>query len=621
MKKIFIILVALCCFIMPNVYAHEMLNNGWHIIPASDAKNSDSWNNQKKVWALYVNGVETKRYNVFYGVHRGYGDAPENSLASFKSVKKHGYYGFETDVRFTKDNVAVLCHDAYINNLALTKDLKPITGDKVYVKNLTYSQLKNNYIFNIQRLNEEPDKKLSNYNNNRITTFEEMLDYVKANNMQVSIELKEGTQEQIRSIVKMAEQKEMNNYVRWISFNVQLLEYVKNTDSDEKLGVLVNTAGKCDGDNNRYCTGDSTTKADSIYKRLKTNNNMVWFSSYTGKYNLPGTSFGKNMPIEKTKVDQEIAKNTLKTIPQAKINLNTNSINANANETKNITYNYNGDGTVKCISSNTKVVTCKVDSSNKKIIVNVKNDSTNSVDLNVYATQGIAYSATNDNKITVKINKQSEPVDTTIVKNISVAGYKLGFKENKHSYKLKIKNEKELNITCDLANNYKYKIVGNKNLKNGNIIYINIYKDKTKVSSYTITIEKEDDVSENTNISSETIDTSNENINNNDSDTNISSETIDSTNEISSSNESTSPRKYESSTTISTTPIEYETSTAIENTDNSNNTTTESPTEVTVVDVPDTYKEVNIIHYIIASIFFILAIYIIKKYRNNINKY
>ena len=115
------------------------------------------------------------------------------------------------------------------------------------------------------------------------------------------------------------------------------------------------------------------------------------------------------MPIEKTKVDQEIAKNTLKTIPQAKINLNNTSINANANETKNITYNYNGDGTVKCISSNTKVVTCKVDSSNKKIIVNVKNDSTSNVDLNVYATQRIAYSATIDNKITVKIDSTGTP--------------------------------------------------------------------------------------------------------------------------------------------------------------------------------------------------------------------
>ena len=154
---------------------------------------------------------------------------------------------------------------------------------------------------------------------------------------------------------------------------------------------------------------------------------------------------------------------------------------------------------------------------------------------------------------------------------------------------------KELNITCDLANNYKYKIVGNKNLKNGSIIYINIYKDNTKVSSYTITIEKEDNVSENTN---------------------ISSETIDSTNEISSSNESTSPRKYESSTTISTTPIEFETSTDMENTDN-NNTTTESSTEVTVVDVPNTYKKANIITYIISSILFISAIYIINKYRNS----
>ena len=584
MKKLFIFFITLCCLIMPNVYAHEMLNNGWHIIPASDAKSSDTWNNQKKVWALYVNGVETKRYSVLYGVHRGYGDAPENSLASFKSVKNHGYYGFETDVRFTKDNVAVLCHDEYINNLALTKDLKPISGKKVYVKDLTYSQLKNNYIFNIQRLNEEPDKILSNYNNNRITTFEEMLDFVKANNMQVSIELKEGTPEQIKSIVKMAEQKNMNNHVSWISFNVQLLEYVKNTDQDEKLGVLVNTAGNCDGNNNRYCTGDSTTKADGIFKRLKANNNMVWFTSYTGKYKLPGTSFGNNMPIEKTKVDQGIAKNTLKTIPQGKINLNTTSIRANANETKDIIYNYNGDGTVKCISSNTKVVTCKVDSSNKKIIVNVKNDSTSNVDLNVYATQGIAYSATNDNKITIKINKQSEPVDTTIVKNISVAGYKLGFKENKHSYKLKMKEEKELNITCDLANNYNYKIVGNNNLKNESIIYINIYKENIKVSSYTITIEKEDNVSENTNVSSE---------------------------------ETTTPREYETSTTISTTPKEYETPTTIENTDNSNNTTTESSTEVTVVDVPNTYKKANMISYIISSILFILAIYIIKKYRNS----
>ena len=38
----------------------------------------------KKVWALYVNGTETKRYSTLIGAHRGWGDAPENSLSSFR---------------------------------------------------------------------------------------------------------------------------------------------------------------------------------------------------------------------------------------------------------------------------------------------------------------------------------------------------------------------------------------------------------------------------------------------------------------------------------------------------------------------------------------------------------
>ena len=138
MKKVMLLLIILSIIIAPCAYAHEMLPNGWNIIPAVDANPSASWNNQKKVWALYVNGKEVKRYNTFIGVHRGWGDAPENSLASFKSTKNHGYYGFETDVRFTKDNVAVLCHDSYINNLAVNNDLTPIKGNKIYIKNLYF---------------------------------------------------------------------------------------------------------------------------------------------------------------------------------------------------------------------------------------------------------------------------------------------------------------------------------------------------------------------------------------------------------------------------------------------------------------------------------------------------
>ena len=611
MKKIVVLIIALYALFIPNVNAHEMLVNGWHIIPTSDAKASDSWDNQNKVWALYVNGVETKRYSTFVGVHRGWGDAPENSLASFKSVKDHGYYGFETDVRFTKDNVAVLCHDVYINNLAVTNDLKALSGDKIYVKNLTYAQLKNNYIFNIQRLNEDPDKQLSNYNSNRITTFEEMLDFAKANNMQVSIELKEGSQEQIASIVKMAEQKNMYNNVRWISYYVQLLEYVKNTDADEKIGVLIGDSGKCDGNNNRYCNGDGTSKAESIYKRLKTTNNMVWFGSYTDKYKLPGTNFGQNMPSNKTKVDQAIASYTLKTIPQGKISFSTTSIKADVNETKEITYNYDGDGTVKCLSSNTNVVTCNVDSNKKRILVNIKNSGANSVDLNVYASQGIAYSATNDNKITVTINKQSEPVVTSIVKNINVSGYNLGFNENNHNYKLKINNENRLSITCDIDSNYKYIIKNNDNLKNGNVIQIEIIDNKnTVVSTYNIEIEKD------TSINNRTVSPVESNNN-----TNNSTNTNTNTNNTISNNTTnvTSTNNNSVQNTTSNTTVTTARAVSVGNANNTNTTTnTNNNNNATVVSVPNTDQYISMIYYMIALSLLLLAYEIIKKNRKYI---
>ena len=53
--------------------------------------------------------------------------------------------------------------------------------------------MKNNHIFNIERVNHSEPTVLSGYNTNRITSFEEMLDFVKKNRMYVSIELKEGT--------------------------------------------------------------------------------------------------------------------------------------------------------------------------------------------------------------------------------------------------------------------------------------------------------------------------------------------------------------------------------------------------------------------------------------------
>ena len=49
-----------------------------------------------------------------YG-HRGArGDLPENTLDSFKEIRKYPNIGIELDVLLTKDNLVVCCHD---NNL------------------------------------------------------------------------------------------------------------------------------------------------------------------------------------------------------------------------------------------------------------------------------------------------------------------------------------------------------------------------------------------------------------------------------------------------------------------------------------------------------------------------
>ena len=492
MKKKLILLIILCVFAFPSVYAHEMLEDGWHIVPASDANSSDSWENQQKVWALYVNGTETKRYSTLIGAHRGWGDAPENSLSSFRLVLANGYSGIETDVRFTKDNVPVLCHDSYINDVAVNNDLTALGSDKIYIKDLTYEQLSTNYIFNIERLNHDGNTTLSNYYTNRITTFSEMLDFVKAANFFVSIELKEGTREQIASLVQMVNSKNMHYNVKWISFQINLLEYVKEVDDDELLGVLLSTAGTCSADTpNKYCEGGENHL--EVYNRLKTTNNYVWLAPYSTQQKLPSSNFGVNLPSTNATMSQRLTEYTLTTIPQGTLTVTNNIKYLPIGGKRNLTYTYTGDGTVKCLSSNTNFVTCSVDNTNKKITINSVGTTESSASVAVYATQGIAYSATPDSIVNLSIVDE-EKLAQSYVKGLVIEGYDLGFENTNHNYKIKIKDENKLDIKFTMeGEDFTYNIEGNNDLKNGSIILINVLNSESKkVLSYRLEIEKEE---------------------------------------------------------------------------------------------------------------------------------
>ena len=67
---------------------------------------------------------ECRDINVKSIAHRGASEiAPENTIPAFRLAKELGFSCVETDIRFTKDNVPVLCHDAAINVLVNYENL------------------------------------------------------------------------------------------------------------------------------------------------------------------------------------------------------------------------------------------------------------------------------------------------------------------------------------------------------------------------------------------------------------------------------------------------------------------------------------------------------------------
>ena len=70
---------------------------------------------------------------------------PENSLTGIQMAAMMGYEGIECDVRYTKDNVMVVMHDATINRTMRNADNTEISGN-VNISDLTFDQLRSNYI-------------------------------------------------------------------------------------------------------------------------------------------------------------------------------------------------------------------------------------------------------------------------------------------------------------------------------------------------------------------------------------------------------------------------------------------------------------------------------------------
>ena len=152
--------------------------------------------------------------------HRGLSYyAPENTLPAFKLAVEEGFAEVECDVRFTSDNVAVLCHDASIRRVS--------NGGNQNVSDLTYEQLLQ-YDFGAWMD--------SGYAGTTICTLEELLILAKKTGIRISLEIKDFTVAHITDVYNLVKRYRLLDKIDWIATSIY--EAYNLLQLDNKMTIL-----------------------------------------------------------------------------------------------------------------------------------------------------------------------------------------------------------------------------------------------------------------------------------------------------------------------------------------------------------------------------------------------
>jgi len=223
--------------------------------------------------------------------HRGFNTiAPENTLPAYKLSKQMGFNIVETDVAFTSDGVAVLLHDGTINRTARNADGTPISSS-IDIGSITYAQALN-YDFGIW--------KSADYAGTRIPTFLEFITLCKRIGLDAYIELKPTgtTDARVQGLIDVVKACGMKEHVSWISFYPNLLTYVKNYDSNARIGIL---------------TESITSTLIETALALKTDDNEVFIDSDVYDSNAVSLCLDADLPLEAWTINSESVMKNLDT--------------------------------------------------------------------------------------------------------------------------------------------------------------------------------------------------------------------------------------------------------------------------------------------------------------------
>lgn len=156
--------------------------------------------------------------------HRGgSGSAPQNTVSAFKLAADKGYSYIECDVRWSADGVPVIIHD---DNLGIPQQGFGKTNTITYNKMLEY---------------RFPTHKNTEYANERIASYEDMIRACKEYGLNPYIDIYEGenfTPERARLLMDIAARYDMEYRITWISSYYDTLKVIKDVSRLPDLRLM-----------------------------------------------------------------------------------------------------------------------------------------------------------------------------------------------------------------------------------------------------------------------------------------------------------------------------------------------------------------------------------------------
>lgn len=162
--------------------------------------------------------------------HRGFNIvAPEQSKSAYLLSKQNGYYNWECDINWTKDNVPMMIHDLAINRTARDLEGNELP-DTVNITDLNYADLAN-YDFGIV--------KGERYKGEPLLKFEELLRLARFNDTNLHVEFKyDFTQDQVNILHNLTVKYNMLDRITWLSFDGDRLKPMMELEPNGVFAIL-----------------------------------------------------------------------------------------------------------------------------------------------------------------------------------------------------------------------------------------------------------------------------------------------------------------------------------------------------------------------------------------------